>query len=132
MHINYLAILIAAICTQALGAFWYSPLGFGRTWMALSGLKLDEMDPSAAKKGYLIAFISNLARAYVIAWLILFTDAHGLDAGLRLGAWVGLGIVATSVVPHYYFSGHARKLYLIDAAYYLLAILITTSILAVW
>jgi hypothetical protein len=132
MHIHYPAVVVAAIVSQVLGAFWYSPIGFGGSWLALSGLKMEEIDPSAAKKGYLIAFISNLARAYVIAWLILFTDAHGLDAGLRLGVWLGLGVAATSMVSHYYFIGHARKLYLIDAGQVAIAILLTTTILAVW
>lgn len=38
VSINYLAVVVAAVVSMGLGAFWYSPLGFGKMWMNLSGI----------------------------------------------------------------------------------------------
>lgn len=37
VHINYLAVLGAAMASMALGALWYGLL-FGNTWVGLSGM----------------------------------------------------------------------------------------------
>jgi len=132
MTIHYAAVVVAAIAVMVLGSIWYSPVGFARAWVELAGLKMDEIDKSAAMKGYLIAFLCNLVRAYVLAWLVVLSGASGLSGGLRLGAWIGLGIVATTMAPHYFFSQRPRKLYLIDAGHSVLAVILSTVILAMW
>jgi hypothetical protein len=46
MHVNYLAVLLAAVAVFVLGWLWYSPLLFLRPWMRLRGI-----DPVAAMAG---------------------------------------------------------------------------------
>ncbi len=43
VHVNYLAILVAAVGVFVLGWLWYSPLLFFKPWMRLRG-----MDPVPA------------------------------------------------------------------------------------
>ena len=43
VHVNYLAVLVAAVVVFILGWLWYSPLLFYKPWMRLRGL-----DPNAA------------------------------------------------------------------------------------
>jgi len=48
LKINYLAVIAAAIAAFVVGALWYSPLLFGRTYMEVRGLNpsaLAEMKP---------------------------------------------------------------------------------------
>ncbi len=52
-HLNWLAVLLAAISAVVLGFLWYSPLLFAKPWMREMGydfndkVKLKEMQKSA-------------------------------------------------------------------------------------
>src|SRR5712691_4730351 len=69
VHVNYLAVLVAAVAVFVLGWLWYSPLLFFKPWMRLRGL-----DPVAAMAGakmpggkLVIEFARCIVLAYVIA-----------------------------------------------------------------
>ena len=49
-EINLIAVLLAAVAMMAVGFFWYSPKGFGKQWMQLSGITPDKIS-EAKKKG---------------------------------------------------------------------------------
>src|SRR5260221_8731870 len=90
--INYWAILVAALVRMALGSFWFSPAGFGKQWMRLSGVNMED----AAKRGgvwklYLTEFIASLATAFVLAFLLGSGYNTALDGALAgIIFWVGL------------------------------------------
>ena len=46
-HLNWLAILVAALAYFVLGALWYSKVLFVKPWLRMTGIKVD--DPSAKK-----------------------------------------------------------------------------------
>ena len=46
-HIQWLAVLAAAVAYFALGAIWYSKVLFAKKWLALT--KIDASDPNASK-----------------------------------------------------------------------------------
>ncbi|HTH63192.1 MAG TPA: DUF1761 domain-containing protein [Gemmatimonadales bacterium] len=96
-HVNYLAVLMAALAVFVLGWLWYSPLLFFKPWMRLRGL-----DPEAAMKNakmpagkLVIEFARCCVLAFVIArlmgllgvtsWLI------GIHSGLML--WIGFPLI---------------------------------------
>jgi len=43
MAINYLAVLVATVVNFVLGGLWYSPLLFGKKWMALMNVTEEEI-----------------------------------------------------------------------------------------
>jgi hypothetical protein len=69
--INYIAILLCAVVTMAIGFAWYGPL-FGKLWSRLMGFgemtpeKMKEMQ-KAAMPGYAASFAGSLVMAYVLA-----------------------------------------------------------------
>ena len=132
MHVNFAAVFVASLANMLIGGLWYSPLLFGRIWMTLVGLDKEDFDEGRAMKGYGIAFMCGLIQAYVLSWLAYSTGADTVVAGLRLGTWVALGIVAVTMAPQYFFSGRSRKLLLIDAGESTLFIVIAAVIVAVW
>jgi uncharacterized protein DUF1761 len=97
VHVNYLAVLAAAVAVFVLGWLWYSPLLFYKPWMRLRG-----MDPVAAMAGakmpvgkLLIEFVRCLVLAYVIAG---FVAQLGVGSGLGavhfgLILWIGFPVV---------------------------------------
>ncbi|MEO6303284.1 MAG: DUF1761 family protein, partial [Bacteroidia bacterium] len=48
MHINFLALLIAAAIPLVIGAVWYNPKVFGTAWMTAAGVTNNE-----PKKGHM-------------------------------------------------------------------------------
>ena len=67
-HVNYLAVLVAAVAAFVLGWLWYSPLLFFRPWMRLRGL-----DPEAAMKNAKLPggkLVIEFARCFVLAFVI--------------------------------------------------------------
>jgi hypothetical protein len=130
-HVNYWAVLAAAVANQVIGGLWYGPL-FGRQWMAGVGLTMDSMDKSRAGRGYLIAFLCSLIRAYVLAVLAYGLGIWLLLPALRLGLGVSLGIVFASMIPGYYFPNRPRQLLLIDGGHAILAVVVAAVIVALW
>src|SRR5256886_6786262 len=79
VHVNYLAVLVAAFAVFVLGWLWYSPLLFYKPWMRLRG-----MDPVAAMAGakmpggkLLIELVRCLVLAYVIARFVALLGVSG-------------------------------------------------------
>src|SRR2546429_1612246 len=54
-NVNILAVLVAALLTFVLGAFWYSPILFARQWMQAQGYtpeKIAEMKKRGVTRAY--------------------------------------------------------------------------------
>jgi len=122
---TFLAILISAVVGMIVGALWYSPILFGKTWMKLTGLTKSSM--KSKKKGmgksYFGMFISLLVMAYALS---LFLNVNGL-----MGAfWIWLGFIATIMFGSVIWEGKPLKLYFLNAFHWLAVILVMGSILS--
>lgn len=133
--INYLAVLVAAVVSMALGAFWYSPAGFGKQWATLMGWNeatLRSKMKGKPTKEYAIAFVGSLVMAYVLAHFVGYAQATTLAEGLQAGFWTWLGFVATVTLSSVLWEGRPWKLYLLNNGYQLVNLLFMGAILAVW
>jgi len=134
VEINFIAVLLAAVASMALGFFWYSPAGFGTTWMKLSGLNKKKLK-AAQKKGMgktmFAAFITTVVMAYVLAYFIALLGATTAGAGMKVAFWLWLGFLATSQLGTVLWDGKPLKLYYINTAHYLVGLLVMGAILAV-
>src|SRR6266550_2472245 len=75
VHVNYVAVLVAAVAVFVLGWLWYSPLLFFKPWMRLRG-----MDPVAAMAGAKMPagkLLIELVRCLVLACVIAPRRAPG-------------------------------------------------------
>jgi hypothetical protein len=140
IHINYLAVLIAAVAYFMIGWVWHSVL-FGKAWIKLMGFdKLDKKKQQAMKKkmGRSMAFnfLTTLVTAYCMAYSVqsgaAFYHVAGVSLGLQTGFWIWLGFIATSMLNSVLWEGRPFKLYLINVGYYLASFLAVATILAVW
>lgn len=134
VHINYLAVVVAAALSFAIGGLWYSPLLFAKQWIKANGYseeKVNEMQKGAAK-AYAISILCHLLIALAIAVLVGYLHLSRCVQGLKLGAllWVGLalplGLMANA------FSDKRITAFGIDAGYQLVYLLIMGSLLTVW
>src|SRR5438093_12270871 len=97
VHVNYLAVLVAALAVFVLGWLWYSPLLFFKPWMRLRG-----MHPVAAMAGakmpagkLLIELARCVVLAYVIARVVALRGVSSWMGALHFGLvlWLGFPVL---------------------------------------
>ncbi|MBI2551232.1 DUF1761 domain-containing protein [Candidatus Uhrbacteria bacterium] len=136
--INHLAVFVAALSSLVLGCIWYGPL-FGKPWMRLAGLSHEKI-AEAKKKGmagrYSVMLIGTVVMSYVlwheITFAIAFFGVSGIGAGLEGGFWIWLGFIAPVLMGAVLWEGKSWTLWLINAGYYLLSLMLMGGILASW
>lgn len=133
-NINILAVIITALLPMVLGSLWYSPLLFGKTWMAMMGITKKNINKksNSMTNSYVIALIGALVTSYVLAHFVDYLGANTFGLGMQTGFWVWLGFVATSMLGTVIWEGKPWKLYLINAGYYFISLPLMGGILAVW
>jgi hypothetical protein len=115
VHINYPAVVVAAVVAFIVGGLWYSPLLFAKQWIKAHGYTEEEVKQMQKSAG----------KAY---YLHLSICVQGLKLGLLL--WAGfafpLGLMANM------FSDKRISVFVIDAGYQLVYLLLMGAILTVW
>lgn len=136
--INLLAVLVCGLAAIVLGSFWYSPAGFGTAWMKEVGITQAQME-EAKKKGmsvmwkqYVIAFVSALLTAYVLAHFANYAGASDAMGGAQLGFWAWLGFFATTSTASVAWEGKSWKWWMLTNGYNLVLLLAMGMILATW
>jgi hypothetical protein len=139
VQINLLAILVAAIANMVLGSLWYSPIMFGKKWMAEAGLTPEKLEAAKAKgmgRTYGIMAISTLIMSYVLSNTLVFASTYlsdsGISAGLQAGFWNWLGFVAPVSLSAVLWDGKSWTYWFITAGYYLVSLILMGVILALW
>ncbi len=123
-----------------IGFLWYGPL-FGKPWSEMMGLGI--FSPEAQKEmqkkmmpGYIASFIGALAMAFVLAHAIIFASAYlktsGVSAGLTGAFWNWLGFIAPVTIGVIFWESKPLKLWLINASYWLVSLLVMGVILSLW
>ena len=133
-HVNWLAVLVAAVAYFMLGALWYSKALFGTKWAQL--LKLDMSNPDLKKGmgGMMIStFVLILVTCFGLATLIVKVGfAQEVGYGIKLGLLTGLAFATTAVSINYVYERKPTNLYLISNGYHVVGHVIAATILVVW
>jgi hypothetical protein len=134
VHVNYLAVLVAAIIVFVLGWLWYSPLLFYKPWMRARG-----MDPAAVMAGAKMPagkLVIEVVRCFVLAYIIA-----RLVALLGIGSWMGavhFGVMLWIGFPVILLTGSVLwentpvKVAAIHAGDWLVKLLVIPIIVSVW
>lgn len=128
-HLNWVAVIVAALAGYFPGAIWYSPIGFLNPWARELGVDL-----SAKSKGVgarvAIGIIPALIAATIFA---LIVGPHpSLHHGLMMGARVAIGFIATAFAIQYLYEQRSLTFWLINSGYHLLQFVIMGLVLALW
>jgi hypothetical protein len=128
-EINWLAAIVAGIVGFFVGGLWYSPLMFGKIWMAETGI--DPTKPGGYPPavtfgvGAAISIIGAIVFAFFVAQQPLaFTVTVGILTGL---VWVG-----GSFAINGFFERKSIKLIAINALYHTVQFAIFGLILGLW
>jgi Protein of unknown function (DUF1761) len=130
VDLNWAAIFVVALVPIVLGALWYSPALFAEPWMRAVGRTKEEL--GGAGLGYVIGVVSALLMSYTLARIVRWAEVDDLWNGALVGLLVWLGLVATVLAATTYFGGRPRRLWVINAGYQLVALVVVGAIHGVW
>lgn len=118
-----IGIVVAAVCAFAASSLWYSPILFGRQFLALSGVGAN-----AKPEGLKIAgeLLRNLLLASVICWLLSKQEAIKLKAALVFAAMLWLGFPFTLISGSVLWQNVPPELGAIHCGDWLIKILLMT------
>jgi Protein of unknown function (DUF1761) len=130
-RLNYVAIAVATVLAFVEGSLYYSPLMFGPLWMRLSG-----MDRSAAAKVSPWAVLGEIARDFVLTYVVARLVARLSDANWRsatgLGLWLWVGFPLMLLTGSVMWQGVSWKIAAIHAGDWLVKLLLITAIVGAW
>lgn len=117
-EVNLLAVLLCGVSSMVLGALWYSPALFGKSWQRSAGLADEELKRGNMALIMTSAFVLSLLAAYVFA---LFLGREMPLAG-AIGAGVSAGLcwVGAAFGINYLFERRPLRLWLVNAGYHTL------------
>ena len=131
IHINYLAVIIAAIANYVIATIWYAAL-FRNVWKKLSGV--TDMKPSALTMA--LSLVGSFVLSFVLYHSIVFGNAYfkivGIKGGLMGGIFGWLGYIAPVTLTAKLYERKRWGLWLLDNAFWLISLLIMGVILSKW
>ena len=130
-HLNWLAVLAAAVSTFALGGLWYSKALFGRAWMSVNNLTEADLAQGNMVKIFGLSFVFAVIMAANLAAFLADAKTNavwGATAGFLAGfGWAALGIATIAL-----FERRSWKYILINGGYVTVSFVIMGLIIGAW
>ncbi|HEY6281557.1 MAG TPA: DUF1761 domain-containing protein [Burkholderiales bacterium] len=141
IHINYLAVVTAAVASLIFGWLWHGPL-FGKKWMSLMKMSTDcKPDPKIMMRGMGLTLIGTFLTAYVLAhsaevwrpsvWGV-GTDSPSYVYGFFSGFFTWIGFYVPMLLGSVAWESRSWSLFGLNAAYHFVNLQIIAMILAHW
>ena len=127
MHINYFAVVVAAVAGFLLGWGWYSV--FGKVWMAGLGKNKEDCDKPMPLVPLVIAAVACLVLAYMLAGLMGHLANVTIRGGVISAFFVWIGFVLTTVATNHAFEGMKPVVTAIDAGHWLAVLVLMGAII---
>ncbi|HSZ75485.1 MAG TPA: DUF1761 domain-containing protein [Rhizomicrobium sp.] len=128
VHINYIAVFVAAIGAWVAGAIWYGVLG--NAWMAALEKTKEQMGGGGMPVVPMaLSFIADIVMACVLAAAIATRGATNIKMGACTAALMWLGFVLTTQIVNNGFAKRKPMLTVIDSGHWLVALLVAGVII---
>lgn len=133
-NLNFLAILVGGVLAWAFGSLWYSPILFGKAWQTESGFSDEDLEGSNLVAIFGGSFLLMIVMAFGMAILLRGHDSENITwkTGLLHGLYVGIMFVATSIGINQLYQRKSLKLFLIDAGYQVIMLVIMGAVIGAW
>lgn len=131
ISLNWFAVLTSTVIYFALGAVWYSPVLFAKTWMKLRNLTDDDI----GQPNPIIFLYSFILQLVAVISLALFINAMGIATpmnGAIIGFGAAAGILYTLSGTTGIFSEVPLKLHMLDNGYHVVGLTLSGLILGWW
>jgi len=134
VHVNSLAVVVAAVAVFILGWLWYSPLLFFKPWMRLRG-----QDPVAAMAGakmpggkLVVEFARCLVLAFIIARFVALLGVASVFGAVKFGLFLWIGFPVILLTGSILWENVPWKVAAIHAGDWLVKLLVIPIIVTVW
>jgi hypothetical protein len=134
VHVNYLAVLVAAITVFVLGWLWYSPLLFLKPWLRARGI-----DPAVAMAGakmpagkLVIELVRCIVLAYVIARFVALLGVTNWMNAVHFGVLLWIGFPVILLTGSVLWDNVPVKVAAIHAGDWLVKLLVIPIIVSAW
>lgn len=128
--LNIWAILICTGIYFALGVLWYSPVLFGNIWMKGLGVKMEDLEQKP--RDFIVSAIAAFIATLFLGLLLEIIGKYDVLISLLIALIIGIGFILTSGIYNVIYEGKEKIVYLIDAGYHIVALLIAGLILGFW
>ena len=112
--INWIAVVIGVVLSNALGFLWYGPL-FGKPWMNALGKKASELQASPAS--YVVTVVTSLITMIVLAAAIRAFGSASVVEGAIVGVVLYIGLTGAPTYVGTTFEGRPVTVWYINALY---------------
>ena len=130
-YINHLAVIVAAISDFAVGALWYSPLLFYKSWMKENNFTEEILKKGNPAVTYSLTFIFALIISYNLAFFLGDSNTDTMW-GLQAGILAGFGWAAMAFATIALFEKKSFKYILINCGYIVVAFALKGLIIGAW
>jgi hypothetical protein len=124
-------ILGAAVAKIVLGAVWYSPALFIKTWQRMSGITAAQMQERMGSS-LVVDVVGSFLMAFILAHAIGYAEATTVLQGVVVGFCIWLGFIAVATIHTVTYERKPFALFLLHNGYHLLSLVVMSAILAVW
>jgi len=120
--LNLAGIITATFAGMVLGGLWYSPVLFGKQWMAAIDKTPETIGtPTGPMLGSIAA---SFLTAIGIAILFPLIGVEQLEDAIKVGLILGVLVVFPALLSDNLFCGWGTRLLIIQSSYRILAILL--------
>lgn len=131
LHINHLAVLACAVLNLAVGAIWYSPALFYKSWMAANRFTDEDMKKFNPAKAYSLTLVLAVIISYSMA-AYLGDSATDLAWGATAGFLAGFTFSAMIFTIVALFEQRSLSYILINGGYITVYFTLVGLILGAW
>lgn len=130
--INYWAVALAWLINVVVGAYWYSPAGFGKQWGKHTGVNIMKLPVDEANRTIAFVALSAVFQAVTLAVVLNSIGVDTATEGLVAGLVLWLGLTAATTVGNTLYQRLGWKFLWLNSSYFLLVMAINSVILAIW
>ena len=132
IEINYEAVLLATLSSMVVGAIWYMPQLFGKSWM-----KITKVDPSKTPgsplKIYGLTLLASFLTAYVLAHTTYIANqvigSSYMSSAVSTAFWLWLGFIVSRLLVHDLFEQRPTKLTMLNAGHEFATVMVMALII---
>ncbi len=119
---------------MVVGSIWYMPGVFGKTWMKLTGVKMNKtMSTGDAVSMYGLTLIASLVTAYILAHVAFlshhFFNNSFLQDTVTTAFWLWLGFTAARFLVHDLFESRPKKLTFLNVSHEFTTVIVMALII---
>ena len=126
--LNWAGIFLAALSSFLIGGLWYSPVLFGKVWMAENKFTPEEIQQGGRLRIFSLSFIFSLIMSFNLAMFLNESQTTPLW-GMTAGFLAGFGWVTMSIFIIGLFERKSLRYLLIHAGYVTISLMIMGLIL---